>query len=195
MNSEFWYALNVRPRFERSVVVHLSSRGYKPFLPCYSAKRQWSDRVKSIELPLFPGYLFCRFDINSRFPIVTTPGVNFIVGVGRVPEAISDAEIEAIRAIVNSGLRYEPHPFVAVGQVVQVEQGALSGLFGLVTDIKGTSRLIVSINLLRRSVATEIDRKWVRPIDTNSKQYMHLHQAFTVAVGAGKTGAPVKTGV
>jgi transcription antitermination factor NusG len=195
MNSEFWYALNVRPRFERSVVAHLRSRGYHPFLPSYSVKRQWSDRVKSIELPLFPGYLFCQFDINSRYPIVTTPGVNFIVGVGKAPEPISDAEIESVRAIVNSGLQYGPHPYVSVGQVVQVEQGALSGLFGLVTDVKGASRLIVSINLLKRSVATEIDRNWVRPIDTNSKQYTHLHHAFTIAVGAGKAGTPVKTGI
>ena len=185
MNSDFWYALKVRPRFERSVVAHLRSRGYDPFLPCYTVKRQWSDRIKSVQLPLFSGYVFCRFDVNSRFPIVTTPGVNFVVGVGKVPEPVSESEIASIRAVVNSGVHYEPFPYMAVGQVVQVEQGALAGVFGLVTDLKNSSRLIISINLLKRSVAAEIDRCCVRPIDTTSKQYSHLRQAFTMAMAAG----------
>src|SRR5262245_30994247 len=194
MNSEFWYALKVRPRFERSVVAHLRNRGYDPFLPCYSVKRHWSDRVKSIELPLFPGYLFCQFDINSRFPIITTPGVNFVVGVGRVPEPIGQHEIESIRRVVNSGLRYEPYPYLGVGQVVQVEQGALAGVYGLVMDVKNSCRLIISINLLKRSVATEIDRRWVKPVDTSSKQYVQLQQALTMAMGAAnKASSPIKT--
>ena len=181
MRSDLWYALKVRPRFERSGVVHLESRGYDPFLPCYSVKRQWSDRVKSIALPLFPGYVFCQFDINARFPIVTAPGVNFVVGVGRVPEPIAQQEIESIRAVIASGLHYEPYPYLNVGQLVVVEQGALTGLAGLITDMKNGSRLIISINLLKRSVSTEIDRTWVKPIDSSSKQYRHLFQDFAVA--------------
>src|SRR5262245_60612889 len=109
MNSELWYALKVRPRFERSVVAHLRNRGYEPFLPCYTVKHQWSDRMKAIELPLFSGYVFCQFDINAKYPVVTTPGVNFVVGVGKVPQPIRTDEIESIRAVVNSGLPYEPY--------------------------------------------------------------------------------------
>src|SRR5688572_27123664 len=165
MAQDLWYALKVRPRFERSVVTHLRSRGYDPFLPTCVAKRQWSDRVKSLELPLFPGYLFCQFDLNSRLPILTTPGVNFIVGVGKAPQPIERQEIEAIRTIIGSGLHYEPFPYLTVGQRVRVEQGALVGLVGLVIDVKNSSRLIISINLLMRSVFTEIDRSWVKPID------------------------------
>jgi transcription antitermination factor NusG len=178
MRSDLWYALKVRPRFERSVVTHLQSRGYDPFLPCYAVKRQWSDRVKSIELPLFPGYVFCQFDIKARFPIVTTPGVSFVVGIGRVPEPIAHTEIESIRSVIASGLHYEPYPYLTLGQLVQVERGALSGLVGLITDLKNGSRLIISINLLKRSVSTEIDRGWVTPIDSSSKQYRHLYQAL-----------------
>jgi transcription antitermination factor NusG len=181
MRSDLWYALKVRPRFERSVVSHLQSRGYDPFLPCYAVKRQWSDRVKSIELPLFPGYIFCQFDINARFPIVTTPGVSFVVGVGRVPEPIAQNEIESIRAVIASGLHYEPYPYLTVGQLVQVERGALTGLAGLITDLKNGSRLIISINLLKRSVSTEIDRSWVKPIDSSSKQYRHLYEALVAS--------------
>ena len=178
MRSDLWYALKVRPRFERSVVTHLQSRGYDPFLPCYAVKRQWSDRVKSIELPLFPGYVFCQFDITARFPIVTTPGVSFVVGIGRVPEPIAQTEIESIRSVIASGLHYEPYPYLTLGQLVQVERGALTGLVGLITDLKNGSRLIISINLLKRSVSTEIDRSWVTPIDSSSKQYRHLYQAL-----------------
>lgn len=178
MRTDLWYALKVRPRFERSVVSHLQSRGYDPFLPSYAVKRQWSDRVKSIELPLFPGYVFCQFDINSRFPIVTTPGVSFVVGIGRVPEPIAQNEIESIRAVITSGLHYEPYPYLTLGQLVLVERGALTGLAGLITDLKSGSRLIISINLLKRSVSTEIDRSWVKPIDSSSKQYRHLYQTL-----------------
>lgn len=181
MRSDLWYALKVRPRFERSVVSHLQSRGYDPFLPCYAVKRQWSDRVKSIELPLFPGYIFCQFDINARFPIVTTPGVSFVVGIGRVPEPIAQTEIDSIRSVIASGLHYEPYPYLTLGQLVQVERGALTGLVGLITDLKSGSRLIISINLLKRSVSTEIDRSWVTPIDSSSKQYRHLYQALAAS--------------
>ena len=181
MRSDLWYALKVRPRFERSVVTHLQSRGYDPFLPSYAVKRQWSDRVKSIELPLFPGYVFCQFDINARFPIVTTPGVSFVGGIGRVPEPIAQTEIDSIRSVIASGLHYEPYPYLSAGQLVQVERGALTGLVGLITDLKSGSRLIISINLLKRSVSTEIDRDWVKLVDSSSKQYRHIYQALTAS--------------
>jgi transcription antitermination factor NusG len=142
------------------------------------AKRRWSDRVKSIELPLFSGYLFCQFDLNNRLPILTTPGVNFIVGIGKVPQAVSDHEIESIRTVIGSGLYYEPYPYLNVGELVRVEQGSLAGLVGRVTDVKNSTRLIISINLLMRSVSTEIDRKWVAPVEkTGHKQYLHPQPA------------------
>jgi transcription antitermination factor NusG len=165
MRSDLWYALKVRPRFERVAVAHLRSRGYDPFLPTYISKRQWSDRIKSLELPLFPGYLFCQLDLKSRLPVLTAPGVNYIVGVGRAPEPVPDPDIASIRSIVSSGLYYEPFPYLNAGQLVRVEQGALVGLVGRVVEVKNTSRLIISINLLMRSVSAEIDRSWVHPIE------------------------------
>ena len=109
---------------------HLRYRGYDPFLPTYVVKRRWSDRVESLELPLFPGYLFGRLNLKSRLPIVTTPGVNFIVGIGKAPEPIDEQEIESLRTIVSSGIYYEPYPYLAAGQLVQVEHGALVGVVG-----------------------------------------------------------------
>jgi len=184
MRSDLWYALKVRPRFERVAAAHLRSRGYDPFLATYISKRQWSDRIKSLELPLFPGYLFCQLDLRSRLPVLTAPGVNYIVGVGRAPEAVPQQEIESIRTIVSSGLYYEPFPYLNVGQLVRVEQGSLVGLIGCVVDVKNTSRLIISINLLMRSVSAEIDRSWVRPIDSVS-----YREHFRVQAAAHNMGS------
>jgi len=178
MTESPWYALKVKPRFERSVVVHLRGRGFDPFLPVYTAKRRWSDRTKSIELPLFPGYLFCQFDLNNRLPILSAPGVNFIVGIGKAPQAVTEHEINAIRMVVGSGLYYEPYPYLNVGELVRVEQGALSGLVGRVTEVKNSIRLVISINLLMRSVSTEIDRKWVAPVEKpGHKHYLYPQPA------------------
>jgi len=153
-----WYALKVRPRFEGMVAGSLSYKGYDLFLPTYKSKRHWSDRTKVLDLPLFPGYLFCRFDLQTRLPILTTPGVNSIVGAGRSPQAVDESEIEAIRTVVQSGVAYEPYAYLPVGQLVRVEDGALHGLTGIVTDHKNDSRLIISVSLLMRSVSVEIDR-------------------------------------
>ena len=90
-----WYALQVRPRFEKIVAVHLQHKGFEDYLPLYRSRRKWSDRVKEIDLPLFPGYIFCKFDVLRRLPILMVPGVMSIVGLGRSPLAVSDDEIAA----------------------------------------------------------------------------------------------------
>src|SRR5262245_65794889 len=99
MNDDLWYALKVRPRSEWMVAANLRNRGYEPFLPTYKSKRRWSDRIKTLELPLFPGYLFCRFDVQTRLPILTTPGGSFIVGGGKTPQPIDVAESEGGRTV------------------------------------------------------------------------------------------------
>jgi transcription antitermination factor NusG len=101
-----------------------------------------------------------------RLPILITPGVAHIVGIGRIPEPIRESEIVAIRALVKSDAAYEPCPYVSVGQSVRVECGSLCGLTGLVTDLRGKSRLIISVEILMRSVSVEIDQAWIRPIKT-----------------------------
>jgi transcription antitermination factor NusG len=187
-NQNLWFALKVKARWEETVVTHLRYRGYDPFLPTYVIKSQWADRVKSTELPLFPGYLFCQFDLRSRLPILTAPGVNYIVGIGRAPEPIGEKEIESLRTVVGSGLYYEPHPYLTTGQFVQVEQGSLAGLVGRVVLQKNASRLIISIDLLMRSVSAEIDRSWVKPVDKMSyKRHFQLQPALTETV-VGNTG-------
>jgi transcription antitermination factor NusG len=170
MNNDLWYALKVRPRSESIVADHLSAKGYSPFLPTYQSRRRWSDRIKTIDLPLFPGYLFCQFDVNKRMPILTTPGVGSIVGLGPNPAPIETAEIESIRTVVSAGVAYTPHPYLKTGQVVRIERGALMGLHGMVTEVKNELRLILSVNLLMRSVSIEIDRTWVEPVRSASSE-------------------------
>ena len=162
--TDLWYALHVKPRFEKYVQTHLQEKGYEVFLPTYTSKRKWSDRVKEISLPLFPSYLFCRFQIHSRLPILVTPGVNFIVGVGKSPTAVDEDEINAIRTVIGSGVATQPWPYLNVGQSVRVEDGPLEGLSGIVTRIKGKDRLIVSVSLLMRSVAVELERTSIKPL-------------------------------
>ena len=159
-----WFALRVRSRYENTVATILGGKGYEWFLPLYKSRRRWSDRIKEIELPLFPGYVFCRFDLQHRLPILTTPGVVTVVGIGKRPVPIDDAEIAAIQAALRSGLSTRPWPFLEIGQRVRVEYGPLCGLEGILLDFKGHHRLILSVILLQRSVAVEVDGAWVIPI-------------------------------
>jgi transcription antitermination factor NusG len=166
----FWYAIRVRSKFEHVASAVLSGKGYEQFLPLYRSSRQWSDRSKTLDLPLFPGYLFCRFDAEDRLlPILTTPGVISIVGAGRIPVAIPDREIEAIQTIIASGLLPQPWPHLSVGSRVVIERGPLAGIEGITLDVNKRHRLIISVPLLQRSVAVEIDRQWARPLPADSE--------------------------
>jgi transcription antitermination factor NusG len=152
-----WFALQVRVRHEVAVSDHLKGKGYEWFLPLYKSRRRWSDRVKEIEAPLFPGYLFCRFDPYDRLPILKTPGVAQIVGYNHIPIPVDEHEIMAIRRLVASGVPNFPCAYLEVGSKVRIDTGALRGLEGILTDVKGKRRLVLSISLLQRSVAVEID--------------------------------------
>jgi len=133
-------------------------------------KRRWSDRSKTIEQFLFPGYVFTRLNPHRRLLVVTAPGVVRLVGFGTKPAPIPDQEIENIRAMVRSGLLVKPWPYLEVGQRVLIERGPLAGVEGILQDVKGKFRLLVSISLLHRSVSAEIDRTWVRPIKPSPSQ-------------------------
>jgi transcription antitermination factor NusG len=156
--ASLWYALSVRSRFEKLVDAHLQGRGYETFLPTYVERRKWSDRTKSITIPLFPGYTFCRFDINARLPILMAPGVNFIV-------AVDESEIANVRQAVGSGNAIVPWPYLKGGEMVDIEHGPLQGMRGIVVRIEKVDRLVVSVSLLMRSVAVELDRSAVKPIN------------------------------
>jgi transcriptional antiterminator NusG len=159
-----WFALRVRSNHERITGAHLRDRGYEQFAPYYKVEKRWSDRIKQIDQFLFPGYVFCRFDPNNRLPVLTAPGVVDVVGFGKLPEHVPDAEIERVRRMVDSGLLVTPYPYVQVGQAVLIDRGPLSGVEGNVVEVKGKLRLVVSINLLQRSVSAEVDRDSIRTL-------------------------------
>jgi transcription antitermination factor NusG len=159
-----WYALKVRPRYEKKVASTLLSKGYEGFLPLYRHRSRWSDRIREVQLPLFPGYLFCRFDVNRRLPILVTPGVMHVVGIGKVPHPVDDNEIAALQSVVISGLQAEPRSYLNVGQKVRVEIGPLAGVEGILTALKSSRRLVISVSLLQRSVSVEIEESWVVPV-------------------------------
>ena len=159
-----WFALNTKFRYENYVAKQLSAKGYEILLPLYRCRRRWSDRMKNVDLPLFPGYLFCRFDANDRLPILTTPGMIQVVGFGRTPVAVEDSEIIAIQRAISSDLTREPWPYLQVGEKVRVECGALRGVEGILLSVKGGHRLVLSVKLLQRSVAVEMNSAWVAPI-------------------------------
>jgi transcription antitermination factor NusG len=159
-----WFALQVRTRWESSTAVLLSGKGYQTLLPTYQMKKRWNGKAKQMNAPLFPGYVFCQFDALKRLPILVTPGVISVVGRGRVPFPVNDREIAAIQTIVTSGFQAEPWPYLEVGQKIRIEGDSLSGLEGILIQFKGNNRIVVSVSLLRRSVALEIDRDCVRPV-------------------------------
>jgi transcription antitermination factor NusG len=159
-----WFALQVRTRWENSTGVLLSGKGYQTLLPTYQTKKRWNGKVKQMSAPLFPGYVFCQFDALKRLPILVTPGVISVVGRGRVPFPVNDDEIAAIQTIVTSGFQAEPWPYLEVGQKIRIEGESLNGLEGILIHFKGNNRIVVSVSLLRRSVALEIDRDCVRPV-------------------------------
>jgi len=161
-----WFALQVRTRWESSAALLLSGKGYQTLLPTYQTKKRWNGRLREITAPLFPGYVFCHFDALNRLPILITPGVIAVVSLGRVPLPVDDAEIAAIQTVVAAGVPAEPWPYLEIGQRVRIETDALCGLEGILIKIKGNHRIVVSVSLLRRSVALEIDRSFVSPLRT-----------------------------
>jgi len=152
-----WCAVHVRPRHEVLVAAGLRAKGYREFLPMYRCSRQWSDRTKEIEVPLFTGYVFCQLDAQIPWSIVSTPGVIRIVGTRKEIALIDDQEIEAIRIVANSGKKVEPCPYAGIGDRVRITSGTLAGVEGMVTGYKNQQRLVLSVDLIQSSIAVEVD--------------------------------------
>jgi transcription antitermination factor NusG len=172
-----WYALRVKPNYEKPVAVALRGRGFEEFLPLLRSKRQWSDRVKTMELPLFPGYLFCRLNLEDRMPLLTTPGFLYIVGVGKNPEPVDESEILGIQSVLLSGIPVTAWPSLVVGQKVELRNGPLKGVQGVLSKIDNQHRIYVSVTLLQRSISVEVDPRWVKPVDSKSADNAKVGQS------------------
>jgi transcription antitermination factor NusG len=147
----------------------LASRDLEVFLPTCRETRRWTDRVKTSEFPLFPGYLFCRLDPHRRTDVLSAPGVIGIVGSGPQLVPVSEEEIEAIRRAVSASVPLTHWPFLRAGHQVRVIRGALAGVEGFVVQENGGCRLILQISLLQRSVSLEIDRDAIEPLTVSAR--------------------------
>jgi transcription antitermination factor NusG len=166
-----WYAISVRPRHEKVTSFLLTNKGLEVFNPVCRTHRRWSDRIKEVEVSLFPGYVFCRFGFERRMAVLTTPGITSIISAGREPAPVSDEEIAAVQNIVASGRHALPWPYLSVGRRVQVTGGCLEGLVGTVVRDKGVFRVVVNVELLQQSVAVEIDRCDLLPAQSPARPH------------------------
>ena len=160
-----WYAVRTKPRHEKAVVEALRFKGFELLLPLYKTRRQWADRVKDVELPLFAGYVFCRFDRRQLVPVLNAPGVLNVVRLGKELAAIDEGEILSLRIAMNSGLTCLPWPEVEYGQKVEIGFGPLAGVSGTVIDVKAGLRIVLSVSLLNRAVAVEVETRYLAPLD------------------------------
>ncbi|MGO9970845.1 MAG: transcription termination/antitermination protein NusG [Bryobacteraceae bacterium] len=166
---ERWFALRVKSRCEKGVANIARNKGFEAFLPLYQSHRRWSDRLKRIELPLLPGYIFCRLNPQQRLPLLTIPGSLDFVSFGKTPAPVEDAEIAAIQMVIRSGLSTEPWRFLDGGRRVRLEGGPLTGLEGILVETAKPQRVVVSVTLVERSVAVAIERHWARFVDIPSR--------------------------
>jgi transcription antitermination factor NusG len=151
--------VRVRDHHETVLAAHLSNCCQETFLPLYRSRRVWSDRIREIDAPLFPHYVFCRFPFPERVPILRVPGVYEILNL-----AIPDEEISGLQSAAVSGIPCRPWPFLKSGTQVVIGRGPLRNLTGIVVEEEGRWRLVLSIQMLHRSVAVEVDREDVAPL-------------------------------
>ena len=152
-----WYALRTKSRHEKLVRDQLDKQGIEPLLPTVKRLSQWKDRKKEVEVPLFSGYCFVRFTPETRLPVQKVSGVVEIVGSGRRPEPIADAEIEALKTLMASVLPYDPHPYLHEGMQVEVVRGPLQGIQGILLRKEKRHRLVIRVRLIQQAAAVEID--------------------------------------
>lgn len=164
-----WFAIQVVVRAESKVARLLQYRGHELFLPTYRIRRQWSDRLKSVDLPLFPGYVFCRLGDVSAGLVLSTLSVIRIVSFGGKPTPISEQEIESLRVVSTVGEKLEPCAYLPIGQRVQIVRGPLSGISGLLTQNRNRHRLIISVDAIMKSVSVEIDANDIRVLEAHAK--------------------------
>jgi transcription antitermination factor NusG len=163
-----WFAVYTSPRHEKRVGQYLLQKEIEHYVPLYQARRKWRDGSKvTVDLPLFPGYVFVRIDRSERVRVLQVPGVLSIVGgTGRQPASLQDAEIDALRAGL-SLRNAEPHPLLTVGQRARIRSGALAGMVGIVVRRKNSLRVVLTMDLIRQSVAVEVDGAELETLDSD----------------------------
>jgi transcription antitermination factor NusG len=159
-----WYAAYSCAKHEKRIAYQLQQKSVEYFLPLYEAVHKWKDRRKRVELPLFPGYIFVRIPLKDRLQVLEIPSVVRLVGFNGHPTPLPDSEIELLRSGLAHQLRAQPHPFLTKGRRVRIQRGPLAGLEGILTRRKGCLRVVLSVDLIMRSIAVDIDTADILPI-------------------------------
>ena len=152
-----WYALYTAPRHEKRVAAQVKQQGFACFLPLYRSIRRWKDRRKELTLVLFPGYVFVRMALQNRLRVLQLPGAVHLVTFNGQPAELPEEEIENLRSRLDGAGNIEPHPYLSAGRHVRVRSGPLQGLEGIILRTKDRCRIVLSIHLIMRSVAVEVD--------------------------------------
>lgn len=192
MDSNNWYALYVRSRHEKIVSAQLEAKQHEVFLPLYTARHKWADRWKNVTLPLFQGYVFCRFEAQRRSSVLATTGVIDVVRVGSDPAPIDCTVIETIQAAVTSPLMTEPYTGLVEGQHVMMTGGPLCGVRGTLVKIKDSFRFVISVDLLNRSVLVEIESDWIAPCEPCKPLYIRAIELQSTQACAGAAAPEVR---
>ena len=159
-----WYGIRTRSNHEKLAAILLQGKGYQPYVPLYNLRPRRHNALIKSEYPLFPGYVFCRFDAAKRLPILMTTGVISVLGFGKEPAPIPDEEIEAVKAVLHSGFSAEPCSYLREGQRVRLTQGSLEGVEGILIKKKNQYRMVISVTMLQRSISVEVDGERLAPI-------------------------------
>ena len=159
-----WYALRVKPQHERTVSYALQKRGFERYVPIYKALRRWSDSIREMDVPIFPGYVFCRLDLLEAAGVLNTPAVYQLATRSGVAAPIEEHELHTIQRIESAGLPVVPWPFLKEGQLVRIARGPLTGVAGMLASSSKTWHVVVNIQLLQRGVAVAIDRSDLAPL-------------------------------
>ena len=160
-----WFAVHTFSRHEKSVCQQLQGKEIQTFLPLYRSSKRWKNGKVGAELPLFSGYIFVRIDAGRQLSVLQTPGVARFVGFGKEPSPVPDHEILQLEAALSTGIDVAPHPFLAIGQRVQIQIGPLAGLTGILMRDKGRSRVILSVELISKSISVEVDVDGLTPAE------------------------------
>ena len=158
-----WYAAYTSANHEKRVAEQLGVRAVEHFLPLYESVRRWKDRRVRLQMPLFPGYVFVRLALRDRLQVLQVPGVAKLVGFNGLPAALPEEEIAALKAGLADGVRAEPHRYLTIGRRVRVKSGPLAGMKGILTRRKNGERFVISVELIQRSVAIEVDGLELEP--------------------------------
>jgi len=160
-----WFAVYTASRHEKCVAQHFSQREIEYYLPLYRSDRKWRDGSRvTLDLPLFPGYIFVRINRTERVRVLSVPGALAVVsGTGREPAPVLETTIDALRSGLEQG-NIEPHPLLAVGQRARIQSGAFAGMEGVVMRKKGGFRIVLTLQQIMQSISVEVDEADLDPL-------------------------------